>query len=179
MHGEPRRQMHKGARWLLAVATVAAGVGLYSSAAAAAATHGTVHVWVSPGKGAVQSIVLTGVIGDHGTATSMDKNGKIDKNGAYVKVALTQGSFQVNAVALNKSLNRMQPTIDKTSCSAWGSGSGNVTLSKGTGAYAGINGAIRMTTSFAAVFPGIRPARRRGSAILDRTLLPWASLRAR
>ncbi len=151
MHGQARTRAHRGARGLLAVAVAAGGLGLYSSAAAAA-THGTVHVWLTPGQGAVDKILLTGAIGDHGTATSMEKDGTVNKNGRYVRIRLTKGTFEVNAVELNQRLDKLQPTIDTTTCTAWGSGSGNVTLFNGTGAYAGISGAIKMTSSFAATF---------------------------
>ncbi len=174
MHGQRRTQGHRGTRWLLVLVTVAAGIGLYSSVAAAAATHGTVHVWVTPGKGAVDSIVLTGVIGDHGTATSIEKNGTVNKNGVYVRVKLTQGTFEVDAVPLNQRLDKLQPVIDKTTCSAWGSGSGNITLFNGTGAYAGIRGTIRMTTSFAAVLPRYKSGPKKGQCNVGENAVPVA-----
>jgi hypothetical protein len=150
--------MHRSAQWLLAAAALGGTLGVGAAAAtaspshhSASSTHGTVHVWVTPSNGAVQQILLTGVIADHGTATSIDKDGKVDPNGQYVKVALTHGKFEVNAVPLNRNLDSMQPTINHANCSVSGSGSGNVTLFDGSGAYAGISGTIRMTTSFAAI----------------------------
>jgi hypothetical protein len=145
--------MHRSLRWLLVALGTVVGVGgaVATAAAAASPTHGTVHVWVTPGKGAVDQIVLTGIIADHGTATSIDKNGKVNKNGVYVKVRLHNGSFEVNAVALNKKLSKLQPAGDKQTCSFWATGTGDVTVFDGAGAYAGISGTIRMTTSFAIV----------------------------
>ena len=58
---------------------------------AAGSKNGTVHIWVIPGSGAVDKILLTGVIGDQGTATSMDKDGTVNASGEYVKVALQKG----------------------------------------------------------------------------------------
>jgi hypothetical protein len=145
--------MHRSLRWLLAALGTVIGVGgaVATTTATASPTHGTVHVWVTPGKGAVDQILLTGIIADHGTATSIDKNGKVNKNGTYVKVVLHSGSFEVNAVALNKKLDKLQPTGNKQTCSFWFTGSADITLFDGVGAYAGISGKVRMTTSFAAL----------------------------
>jgi hypothetical protein len=151
--------MHRSAQWLLTAAALGGTLGVGAAAATAspshhaASTHGTVQVWVSPSNSAVQKILLTGVIGDHGTATSMDKNGKVDPNGKFVKVKLTQGTFEVNAVALDRNLDKIQPAVNHATCSLSGSGTGNVTLFNGTGAYAGISGTIRITVSFAAILP--------------------------
>ena len=133
------------------VVVASAASAAAATTATASPTHGTVHVWVTPGKGAVDQILITGIIADHGTATSIDKSGKVNKNGTYVKVVLRSGSFEVNAVALNERLDKLQPTADKLTCSFWATGSGDVTLFDGAGAYAGISGKIRMTTSFAIV----------------------------
>lgn len=144
--------MHLRLRLLLVgLASVLGLAGAVATTAAASTKSGTVRVWVTPGKGAVDHILLTGLIADQGTATSIDKDGKVDANGAYVRVKLAHGTFEVNAVALNQSLNKLAPTVDKTTCTAWATGSGNVTLFNGGGAYAGISGTIRMTTSFAVV----------------------------
>jgi hypothetical protein len=158
--------MQSSSRRLLAIAAVVGGAlgvgGAASAAASASPNHGTVHVWVTPGHGAVDQILLTGVIGDHGTATSMDKNGTVDKNGKYVKVALSRGGFEVDAAALNQKLAKLAPKVDSASCTLWASGSGNVTLGDGTGAYAGISGTVKLSTNFAAVFPRYTSGAKRG-----------------
>jgi hypothetical protein len=157
--------MQWSSRSLLAIAAVGGALGAGGAATAAAsasAHHGTVHVWVTPGHGAVDQILLTGVIGDHGTATSIDKNGTVDKNGKYVKVALSQGGFEVDAVAFNQKLAKLAPKEDSATCSLWATGSGNVTLGDGTGAYAGISGTVKMSANFAAVFPRYTSGAKRG-----------------
>jgi hypothetical protein len=161
--------MHRSAQWLLTAAALCGTLGVGAAAATASPsphstspTHGTVHVWVTASNGAVQPILITGVIGDHGTATSIDKDGTVDKNGEFVKIKLAHGTFEVNAVALNQRLNKLQPTFDRANCSVWAAGSGNVTLSDGTGAYAGISGTIRITTSFAAILPRFASGPKKG-----------------
>ena len=82
--------MHSSLKSFVSAITAAGVLLLIGGAAAASAsasgsTTGTVHVWVTPGSGAVDKILLTGVIGDHGTATSINKDGTVNANGEYVK----------------------------------------------------------------------------------------------
>jgi hypothetical protein len=159
--------MQRNSRRLLAVAALggaigAGGVAATAAASSAAPTHGTVHVWVTPAKGAVDQILLTGVIADHGTATATDKSGTVDPNGTYVKVALSRGTFEVNVTAFQHALNKLQPKMDSATCSLWGTGSGNGTLADGTGAYAGVSGTVRLTTTFAATVPRFTSGAKKG-----------------
>src|SRR3954463_1831292 len=78
--------------------------------------------------GAVSKILITGAIGDYGTATSIDKNGKVDENGNYVKIALNKGTFEIDSTALNAKLNKAPGVFDKTTCSFSFTGSGGVKL---------------------------------------------------
>ena len=165
--------MHRSLRWPLGIVAVGGALGLGGAAAAASSssaspsgTRGAVRVWVTPGKGAVDQILITGVIGDHGTATSIDKNGKVEKNGGYVKIVLARGGFEVNAVALNRKFAKLKPTVNGATCSAWATGSAPVTLLDGTGAYAGIIGKVRITTNYAAVFPRFASGAKRGQCNL-------------
>ena len=106
-----------------------------------------------------------GVIEDYGTATTIDKNGKVDDNGDYVNVVLKHGGFEVNSVELNKITNAAPPIMaNATTCSVEFGGSGPVTLFNGTGMYTGISGTLHVTEKFAGVGPGRRAARRRVSA---------------
>lgn len=131
--------MHSSLKSLVSAAAAAAAMlSLIGGAAAEAAsasgsTSGTVHVWVTSASGAVDKILLTGVIGDHGTATSINRNGTVNVNGEYVKVALQKGGFEVNAVAFNTQLQKLQPSLNAATCSAWATGSGPVTVSDGDG----------------------------------------------
>jgi len=158
-----------------AVALALAGaVSVVASDAASAGTSGTVHVWVTPGKGAVDQIMLSGAIGDHGTATSEDKNGKVDPNGAYVKVALQQGGFEVNATVFNRKADSQPPTTEKATCSAWATVSGPVTLYNGTGAYAGISGTVHITTNFAFLAPRFKSGAKSGQCNMANNATPVA-----
>jgi hypothetical protein len=133
----------------------AALAALSCATAAGASTRtsgGPMQVWAILGSGPVAKILFTGVIGDYGTATTIDKNGKVDQNGDYVRIKLTKGSFEVNSVALNKKLAKAPPQfVSKSNCSVVFGGSGAVTLFDGSGAYAGISGTLRITETFAGI----------------------------
>lgn len=134
---------------LLFAATAAFGATPHATPAG-----GAIKVWATPSaNGAQGKIVITGAIGDFGTTTNTNKAGKPNPNGNYVKIKLHRGTFMVNTVALNKKLNNLNPHFNTTTCSAAASGTGTVTLFNGTGLYAGINGKVKVTVSFAFVGP--------------------------
>jgi hypothetical protein len=98
-------------------------------------------------------VVITGAIGDFGTFLTIDKNGKADPSGNYVKITLKQGAFEIDSTMLNAAANKAQPTVTKATCSAYFSVSGPVTLLGGTGMYKGIAGTVKITQTFAIIFP--------------------------
>jgi hypothetical protein len=49
--------------------------------------------------------VFVGAIGEYGTAVNVDKNGKVNPNGNFVKVKLKKGTFEIDSTALNKEIN--------------------------------------------------------------------------
>jgi hypothetical protein len=134
------------------------------SAAFAASTPagGAVKVFARPGMGAGGTIVITGAIGDYGKTLSIDKNGKTDPNGKYVKITLKQGSFEGNSTALNAKTRHLAPAINKTTCSASLSGTGPVSLFNGAGLYKGISGTVRITETFAFIAPRFTSGKHKG-----------------
>ena len=160
---------------VLALGGLAAGL-----ASAAAPAGGVVEIYVTPTSGAVYKIVVVGAIGDHGTATSIDKDGKVDSNGNYVKIKLTQGTFEVNSVALNKKTNNAPPTLtDLATCSYAFGGSGPVSLFNGTGRYAGISGTLKIDETFAAVGPLFKTGAKKGKCDSSSNAQPvafWGSI---
>jgi hypothetical protein len=136
-------------------AAVVVGLLLVGSVALAAgsAAGGPIRVFVKSGSGPRGTILITGAIGDFGTTLSVDKNGKIDNNGAFQKVTLKKGSFWDDATALNKKLQKSQPAINKSNCSILFSASATTTLLKGAGAYQGISGKLKITVTFATIAP--------------------------
>jgi hypothetical protein len=78
------------------VAKTALGVAilgslLFSGAAAVRATApagGPIRIFATPANGGTGTIVITGAIGDSGKTLSINKNGKANPNGDYVKITL-------------------------------------------------------------------------------------------
>ncbi len=159
---------------------VAGTIGLSAAAASTGPTGGTIEIWATPGNGAVAKIVVTGAIGDYGTATTIDKNGKVDENGDYVKVALKHGGFEVNSVVLNQKTNAVPPImVNKTTCSVEFGGSGPVTLFNGTGMYVGITGTLHITETFAGVGGRYTSGAKKGQCIMNNSSQPlafWGSI---
>jgi hypothetical protein len=160
----------------LLAAIVTAGV-MVSSAPAASPTGGTIALFASVGNNPTSKIVVAGAIGDWGTAVTIDKDGRRDEHGNYVKVTLRKGSFEINSTALNKATASPRPQVasDKT-CSISTSGSAPVTLFNGTGLYKGIGGTLKVTLSFAGVGRRYQSGPNKGQCLHSDTEPPLAML---
>jgi hypothetical protein len=164
-------------RFRAAGAIAIAALALAASAGATRTMQpgGTIGVYVTLNVSGPAKVVLTGAIGDHGTATQIDKNGKLSSNGGYVKVVLKHGGFEVNNLVLNKKSNSAQPTTNsKATCSFSFSVSGPETLFNGTGMYAGINGVAHVTQTIAAIGPRLTSGPKKGQCNRSNTVPPVA-----
>ena len=139
----------------LVAAVTGLSFGVVGTASAAPKGGKILFFATSPPSGNTGTIVVTGAIGDYGTVQSIDKNGKPDANGGYVKVTLKNGTFEVNSVANNKYTNNAPPTLqNKTTCSfAFEAAGPPVTFFDGTGAYAGISGSAHIQQFFGGIGP--------------------------
>jgi hypothetical protein len=170
------RRVLGGALVVALVAAVSVASAASAARSSAAITGGAIDIYGTPNNGAAFKIVIVGAIGDYGTATSIDKNGKVDTNGDYVKIKLRMGTFEVNSVALNKKTDSAPPTIEnKATCSFGFGGSGPVTLFNGTGAYAGISGTLDITETFAGVGPLYKTGAKKGQCNTSNNAQPAAS----
>ena len=126
---------------------------LVGPAAAAAPAGGPIELWASAGNNGSQHIVFVGAVGDYGTAVNVNKNGKPNPNGNYVKVKLSKGTFMIDGTALNKAINSQQsPQVGShATCSAAFTGSAPVTFLNGTRLYKGISGTANVTLTFGGV----------------------------
>jgi hypothetical protein len=148
---------------VLACALVLGGSAL-ATPRSGAVSSGKIRIFADASSdGPVSKILITGVIGDYGTATSMDKNGKVDQNGNYVKIALKKGTFEIDSTALNAKLNKAPGVFNKTTCSFSFTGSGGVTLFNGTGLYKGISGSAEVTLSFGGIGPRLTTGAHKGA----------------
>jgi hypothetical protein len=123
-----------------------------------ASRSGSVRVWVTQdmtNNTPTDPILFTGVIGDYGTSTSQDKNGKADSNGNYEAVTLQQGTFMIDATKLDAKANKTKPVMNASTCSfsLTATGPASIIAGSGTGAYKGLTGKILITISFAGYGP--------------------------
>jgi hypothetical protein len=133
--------------------------GSMMTASASTISNGKVHVFdYSDSRGVGSTVVLTGAIGDTGSADSIDANGTPDpQNNTEELLALVQGSFAINVVGLDKKIqgafNTVQPNPSTCSASLTVTGSTPIVAGSGTGAYTGISGGFTLTLSIAVVGP--------------------------
>ena len=139
-----------------AAVLVACFVGLVVSAMATAATSqgGAIRLIVSGGNQPKQKILVVGAIGDYGTASSVDQNGKPDENGNFEQIKLQKGSFMVDATKFNAASNSVRPVIaSPKNCSVLVSWHAPAAIVSGTRAYKGISGSVNLQGTFAGVGP--------------------------
>ncbi len=153
---------------------VVGGGSAFASPAANMPAGGAVYIHATGGNGPAGTIIITGAIGDYGKTLSIDKNGKTDNNGNYVKITLRHGTFEVNSTVLNAKTNHARPTINKATCSFRFSATAPVTLFNGTGLYAGIKGKVMITISFGVVGPLAKSGPNRGHCNMSENAAPLA-----
>jgi hypothetical protein len=148
----------RGIKGLLLCVVIVGGVTVSAAPALAANKAGTVRVWVtaSPTNNTpTDPILFTGVIGDYGTSTSQDKNGKADINVSYEGITLQQGTFVIDTTKLTAKVNKIKPATNTSTCSfsIAASAPASIISGSGTGAYKGLTGRLVITVSFAGYGP--------------------------
>jgi hypothetical protein len=133
--------------------------GSITTASASTVKNGTVHVFdYGDGAGVGGTVVLTGAIGDSGSADSIDANGTPDaQNNTEVLLALVQGSFSISVVGLDKKIgsafNQFRPSHSTCSGYLTVTGATPIVAGSGTGAYTGISGGFVLTLMIAEIGP--------------------------
>jgi hypothetical protein len=158
------------------VAALAVASALAGSAGAAAPAGGTVALYATAGGNApTEKVVFVGAIGDYGTAHNVNKKGKVDPNGNFVKVKLKKGTFELDTTALNKQLNAGSPQVaSDATCSATFSATAPVTFFNGTGLYKGITGTANVTLTFGGVGPKHKSGPKKGQCMRQQNPNPHA-----
>ena len=155
-HAAGTRRGHKRTLGLTGVLVVIASLlAVVSGAFAAGSSGGSVRMFGTP-KGAGGAFMFTGVIGDYGPTQRETASGTPSANGDFVKFKLKHGTFVGDATKFFNALNHAKFTFDKATCSGAFGASGPVTLSQGTGQYAGISGTLKVTGTFAFVGPRLK-----------------------
>ena len=129
-----------------------------SSASGTAATTqgGAIQMWLTPSPSgqAGGKVVLTGAIGDYGTAQNADATGTLDPKGTYKKLVLKSGTILINTAKFISAIRNAKPdSFNKSNCSAVVRVSGQIPIVDGTGAYSGIDGTLNATADQATIFP--------------------------
>jgi hypothetical protein len=158
----------RGAISIVMILGAAVGGGsAFASRAATTPAGGAFYIHATGNNGPAGTIIITGAIGDYGTTLSIDRNGKTDSNGNFVKITLHNGTFEVNSTVLNAKTNHARPMVDTSTCSFRFAGTGPVTLFNGTGLYKGIKGKALITVSYGAVGALYKSGPRKGQCNMN------------
>jgi hypothetical protein len=98
-------------------------------------------------------ILVAGAIGDYGSGVPVNAKGQHDPAGQFERVTLQHGSFIIDNRKLNDASMARDPVRNPHTCSLVLDAHAPAALSGGTGRYAGISGAVMLSSSFAAIFP--------------------------
>jgi hypothetical protein len=150
---------------IVSMVIVAGAIATPALAGANTPSGGKLSLWANANlTGATSKVVVVGAIADYGVGTSIDKNGKVDPNGAYERIVLKKGSFEADASVLNQNASAAPPDLDNPStCSFAFSVSGPLRLSDGKGAYAGISGTLTVTEQFVGIGPRYKTGKNKGA----------------
>jgi len=138
---------------VLTAMTAAFGIsGSGAAATSPAPKDGRIAILATLNGGPSGKIVVAGSIGDWGTSVTVDKSGRRNPNGNFVRVTLRKGSFELDSTALQQQTNHPRPLVaSDATCSVSARGSAPVRLFNGAGLYKGIAGRINATLTFSGV----------------------------
>ncbi len=162
---------------MMASAVLLASGVVWAAAASATPTAplgGQIYIHATGGEGPAGTIVVVGAIGDHGTTLTIDKDGKPDSHGNFVKVTLQKGTFEVDSTALNAEMSKKRPMVNQATCSFMIGGSSRVTLFNGTGLYKGIKGSATIAIAFGGLGPFYATGPQRGQCNTNTNAKPLA-----
>jgi hypothetical protein len=149
---------------IAASASVLLAAGCASAASGALAAGSTSETKTSASGGMVHligysknsdgpgfTVILTGAIGDYGSAMTVHPDGSIDpEHTSELRLGLKHGSFRLNIVNLHKKLGSVTSHYQTTpTCSFYASvtAATPVVAGSGTGSYRGISGSVNMTVT--------------------------------
>jgi hypothetical protein len=126
-----------------------AGLGAASALASTVPSGGKIAMIASLPNFSTGKVMFAGAIGDYGTTVNVDRNGKVNSNGNFVKMMLKQGTLELDVTAVNKLLDNPPPRVASSeTCSVEFVASAPAKIINGTGLYKGISGTAKITVSF-------------------------------
>ena len=141
------------ARVALGAAVVAGLLGSAAASASGASAGGKIKIFVANPNALKSAVLVTGAIGDYGTAISQDKSGKPNINGDYEKLTLKQGGFTIDGSSIGNAFEKAKTTVNRSNCSVQVSGSAITPLIDGTGSYTGISGKLKLSFDLGFIAP--------------------------
>ena len=134
-------------------------------AGASTPSGGKISLWANANlTGATSKVVVVGAIADHGVGTSIDKNGKVDPNGAYERISLKNGSFEADATALdqNASAGRYRPSTTRRPVPSLSPSRGHSRSRTGRGRTRAL-GTVTATEQFVGIMPRLKTGKNKGA----------------
>ena len=160
------------------IAAIVAGLAavLVSAAVASAApAGGGIRLYVTGAGQLHQKVLIVGAIGDYGSSTSVDANGKPNPNGNFEQLKLQDGSLLVDATKFNAVGNHARPTLASAkTCSVVVSWSGSASIVRGTGHYSGVSGDLKLQGTFAGVSARFKSGPHKGQCQMGNNAAPRA-----
>jgi len=110
---------------------------------------GTIHIYsVGSASSNSQTVAITGAFADAGSFTVTGSTSKVQLSRGIITINLAKG-----IAAENKLFSHIGRFVSQTTCGINTSYTAPVTFVSGTGAYAGISGAVTLKTAEIGVFP--------------------------
>lgn len=119
---------------------------------------GTVHLTAyTDNDGPTSTVILTGAVGDYGTARSVNPDGSTSAgHDGQLDLSLAHGSFRLDVADLDKRFAAAMAgaRVDTSTCSGTATVSGPVPIvaGSGTGSYQGIHGTFTLTITLDEVY---------------------------
>ena len=133
-----------GVAGLLACLIVGASVAL-AAASSGTPAGGRIQLFVQPGNGQGKGkILFTGAVGDYGSSSPTTSSG----GKKFGTATLQKGTITIDLTAISRKVNKANPAVNASTCSASITETAAAPVVSGTGLYAGIHGTIRLTESF-------------------------------
>jgi hypothetical protein len=152
---------------LCAAACASLGIGgSVATAASGTRAGGTVRFYITTTGETRSKVLVTGAIGDYGTAVSITKTGKPAPEGNFEKVTLKRGSFEINATNFEKKFQGARPKLNTTTCTVDLSGQGTGSIVRGTGDYQGLTGKLKIRFVLGGLAPRFTSGPKKGTCDL-------------
>jgi hypothetical protein len=110
----------------------------------------------SDNDGPMSRVILTGAIGDFGTATSVSSNGEVNtEHNDALELSLSHGTFRLDIAALDQHIvdafRDYRPNPDTCSGNVDTTGTAPIVADSGTGSYGGIQGSFDLAVAISEV----------------------------